>query len=190
MMNSDHWKLKVHEGFLLEPQQPGALTLFNHPILDGKVQRNFHHGYSRHILAEVWETRVALFHVRPNPMPSLAKRHPTWATELICYATYGKHVFNFPIDGHALSWWSINKNSKNDLHPTQKPVAVPARAIELSSKPGAVVVDLFLGSGTTLIAAEQLNRTCYGMEISPQYCDVIVKRWENLTGQTATLSKE
>ena len=127
---------------------------------------------------------------KPNPMPSLAKRHPTWATELICYATYGKHVFNFPIDGHALSWWSINKNSKNDLHPTQKPVAVPARAIELSSKPGAVVVDLFLGSGTTLIAAEQLNRTCYGMEISPQYCDVIVKRWENLTGQTATLSKE
>ena len=66
MMNSDHWKLKVHEGFLLEPQQPGALTLFNHPILDGKVQRNFHHGYSRHILAEVWETRVAPGFKRPE----------------------------------------------------------------------------------------------------------------------------
>jgi DNA modification methylase len=124
---------------------------------------------------------------KPNPMPSLAKRHPTWATELICYATFGKHVFNFPEEGHSLSWWSINKNAKNDLHPTQKPVAVPAKAIELSSKPGQVVADLFLGSGTTLIAAEQLGRKCYGMEISPQYCDVIVARWEKLTGQKAVL---
>jgi len=49
-----------------------------------------------------------------------------------------------------------------------------------------VVLDLWLGSGTTLIAAEQLGRKCYGMEISPQYCDVIVKRWETLTGRVAT----
>ena len=48
-----------------------------------------------------------------------------------------------------------------------------------------LVLDLFLGSGTTLIAAEQLGRTCYGMEISPAYCDVIVKRWETLTGKQA-----
>ena len=126
---------------------------------------------------------------KPNPMPSLAKRHPTWATELICYATYGKHVFNFPEDGHSLSWWSINKNSRNDLHPTQKPVAVPSMAIGLSSKTGQVIADLFLGSGTTLIAAEQLGRKCYGMEISPAYCDVIVKRWENLTGRQAVLEE-
>lgn len=124
---------------------------------------------------------------KPNPMPSLAKRHPTWATELICYATFGKHTFNFPADGHSLSWWSINKNAKNELHPTQKPVAVPARAIELSSNAGDLVVDLFLGSGTTLIACEQLGRKCYGVEISPAYCDVIVKRWENLTGKKAVL---
>ena len=126
---------------------------------------------------------------KPNPMPSLAKRHPTWATELICYATYGKHVFNFPEDGRSLSWWSINKNSRNDLHPTQKPVAVPSMAIGLSSKTGQVIADLFLGSGTTLIAAEQLGRKCYGMEISPAYCDVIVKRWENLTGRQAVLEE-
>jgi DNA modification methylase len=47
------------------------------------------------------------------------------------------------------------------------------------------VYDPFLGSGTTLIAAEQLGRTCYGMELSPQYCDVIVERWQNLTGEKA-----
>ena len=72
-------------------------------------------------------------------------------------------------------------------HPTQKPVSVMAWCIE-KCKAGYIVFDPFLGSGTTLIAAEQLNRKCYGMEISPAYCDVIVKRWETLTGKTATLS--
>jgi DNA modification methylase len=68
-----------------------------------------------------------------------------------------------------------------------KPIAVMACGMGHSTKRGDVVYDPFLGSGTTLIAAEQLGRTCYGMEISPQYCDVIVKRWENLTGEKATL---
>ena len=71
------------------------------------------------------------------------------------------------------------------IHPTQKPIEVMARAIRNHNAP--IVYDPFLGSGTTLIAAEQLGRKCYGMEISPQYCDVIVKRWETLTGKTATL---
>jgi DNA modification methylase len=67
-------------------------------------------------------------------------------------------------------------------HPTQKPVQVMRWAIEMTS---GDLLDPFLGSGTTLIAAEQLGRKCYGMEISPQYCDVIVKRWETLTGRQA-----
>ena len=67
-------------------------------------------------------------------------------------------------------------------HPTQKPVQVMRWAIEMTS---GDLLDPFLGSGTTLIAAEQLGRKCYGMEISPQYCDVIVKRWETLTGRKA-----
>jgi DNA modification methylase len=70
------------------------------------------------------------------------------------------------------------------VHPTQKPIRLMASVIEDYSE-GSDIIDLFLGSGTTLIAAEQLGRTCYGMEISPQYCDVIVKRWENLTGEKA-----
>lgn len=65
-MNSDHWKLKVHEGFLLDAKQPGALTIFNHPIVDGRVQRNFHHGYARQILAEAWEPRIAPGFRRPE----------------------------------------------------------------------------------------------------------------------------
>jgi len=70
-------------------------------------------------------------------------------------------------------------------HPATFPVALPSMAIQ--SWLGEIY-DPFLGSGTTLVAAEQLGRKCYGMEISPQYCDVIVKRWENLTGKTATLA--
>ena len=72
----------------------------------------------------------------------------------------------------------------NPDHPTQKPVDLLATIIKTTSF-AKVFCDPFLGSGTTLIAAEQLGRTCYGMEISPQYCDVIVKRWETLTGKKA-----
>ena len=72
------------------------------------------------------------------------------------------------------------------VHPTQKPIRLMASIIEDYSE-GGDILDLFCGSGTTLIAAEQLNRKCYGMEISPAYCDVIVNRWETLTGKTATL---
>lgn len=72
-------------------------------------------------------------------------------------------------------------------HPAMFPVALPASYIEACSDTGNSVYEPFCGSGSTLIAAEQLNRRCYGMEISPAYCDVIVKRWENLTGKTAVL---
>jgi DNA modification methylase len=67
-----------------------------------------------------------------------------------------------------------------------KPVALVARALANSSMKGAIVLDPFLGSGTTLIAAEQLGRTCFGLELSPGFCDVIVTRWEALTGKEAT----
>ncbi len=79
--------------------------------------------------------------------------------------------------------WEICKDGVNKLHPTQKPVELAAKAIKNHS--AGLVVDLFGGSGSTLIACEQLNRTCYMMEIDPVYCGVIIKRWENFTGQKA-----
>lgn len=124
---------------------------------------------------------------KPNPMPSLAKRHWTWNTELICYATRGKHTFNFPKEGHALSTWTINKRNGDTGHPTEKPVEVPAMAIKHSSKTKDVILDLFGGSGSTLIACEQLDRKCFMCELDPHYCDVIIQRWENLTGKEAVL---
>ena len=95
----------------------------------------------------------------------------------------GAHTF---YGGHSeTSLWPIDKPHKSDLHPTMKPVALFAKAIENSTKSSEGILDPFLGSGTTLVACEHLGRTCYGMEISPQYCQVIIDRWEKLTGQKA-----
>lgn len=84
--------------------------------------------------------------------------------------------------------WNIDRDVKYE-HPTQKPVDLVARAIQNSSKENDLILDLFGGSGSTLIAAEQTKRKCYTMELDPKYCDVIVKRWETLTGEKAELQK-
>lgn len=83
--------------------------------------------------------------------------------------------------------WELKKESKNDYHPTQKPVELPERAITNSSKSGDTVLDLFGGSGSTLIACEKINRHARIMELDPKYCDVIIKRWEDFTGKKAVL---
>lgn len=83
-----------------------------------------------------------------------------------------------------------NKPTINDLHPTMKPIKLLSRLIKNSSRIDECVVDLFGGSGSTLIACEQLSRPCYMMELDPKYCDVIVKRWETLTGKKAELEKK
>ena len=78
-----------------------------------------------------------------------------------------------------------NKPSKNDLHPTMKPIKLIAQLVRNSSKKGELVLDLFGGSGSTLITCEQLGRRCNMMEYDPVYADVIIKRWENYTGKKA-----
>jgi DNA modification methylase len=83
--------------------------------------------------------------------------------------------------------WEFQRTLKNDLHPTMKPLALIENAIKNSSKEKELVVDVFGGSGSTLIAAEQTNRVCYMMELDAKYCDVIIQRWENLTGGKAEL---
>lgn len=80
-----------------------------------------------------------------------------------------------------------NKPTKSELHPTMKPVALIERQIENSSLENDIVLDLFGGSGTTLIACENKHRKCYMMEYDQHYADVIIKRWEELTGRKAEL---
>lgn len=85
--------------------------------------------------------------------------------------------------------WQIRRDAGKAEHPTAKPVALAARAIANSTMPGQVILDPFLGSGSTLLAAEQLTRRCFGMELDPRYCDLIVRRWESLTGRKAELAQ-
>ena len=96
--------------------------------------------------------------------------------------------------GHA--WYSdrkqttilrFDKPTRSKEHPTMKPVPLFGYLVQNSSKPGDIVLDPFSGSGTTVIAAEQLDRTAYAMELNERYCDVIVKRWEEQTGEKAVL---
>jgi DNA modification methylase len=83
--------------------------------------------------------------------------------------------------------WEIQRTLKNDLHPTMKPVPLVEKAVENSSLPGHTVLDLFGGSGSTLIACEKTNRQARLMELDPKYVDVIIKRWQDFTGKAATL---
>ena len=88
---------------------------------------------------------------------------------------------------NAVDVWSIKKvNPAGMLHLTEKPVALSVQALQYSSRPGENVLDLFGGSGSTLIAAQQTGRRAFLMELDLLYCDVIVKRWERFTGQTAS----
>lgn len=78
--------------------------------------------------------------------------------------------------------WRVSKTKESKVHPTMKPIELCSIAILNSSMPNTIILDLFLGSGSTLIACEQTNRICYGMELDEKYCDVIVQRWVNFTG--------
>jgi DNA modification methylase len=81
----------------------------------------------------------------------------------------------------------VEKNKVNDLHPTMKPIKLLAKLIKNSSKQNDIVLDLFGGSGSTLMACEQLDRSCYMMELDTKYVDVIIDRWEKYTGKKAIL---
>jgi len=84
--------------------------------------------------------------------------------------------------------WQLKRDNKTEFHTTQKPIALAMRAI--TNHTAKLILDLFGGSGSTLIACEQLNRICYMMELDERYCDVIVRRWEEFTGKKAQLMRK
>ncbi len=87
-------------------------------------------------------------------------------------------------------WHVPKEDGSNELHPTVKPIGIIEPAIRVTTSRGAIVLDLFLGSGSTLIACEKTSRRCFGCEIDPHYCDVILARWEAFTGLKASLTAE
>jgi DNA modification methylase len=107
-----------------------------------------------------------------------------------------KKAPNLPFSEFELAYTNLGKNCRilshhwsgeTKLHPTMKPVAVMEWCVDMTE---GTIFDPFLGSGSTLIAAEKTGRKCYGMELDPKYCDVIVKRWEDFTGKKARLENE
>ena len=95
----------------------------------------------------------------------------------MAWSNFGRNI------RHISHHWGGEKK----LHVTMKPVEVIAWAIQQAKDKAELIVDCFGGSGSTLIACEQLNRKCYMAELDPHYCDVIIERWETLTGKKAEL---
>ena len=128
----------------------------------------------RHVL--IWCKNSATF--------SLGRLDYDYQHEPIFY-TWTKSHHNYRGGDFRVSLWHYNKPLKSKMHPTMKPVELVANCLKDCTKEGMSVLDVFGGSGTTLIACEQLNRKCFMMELDPHYCDVIIARWEKLTGKNA-----
>ena len=134
------------------------------------------------MMSENWQIKHELIWVKSSPVFSMGRLDYDYQHEPILYGWKKKH--NFYGKGKYLkSIWEIPKPSKSELHPTMKPVELIENAILNSSIKENMIMDLFLGSGSTLIACEKTSRKCYGMEIDPHYCEVICKRWEDYTGK-------
>lgn len=110
-----------------------------------------------------------------------------WKHEPILYGWKEGSAHYFVDDRSQSTVLEFDKPTKNAEHPTMKPIDLLVYLIKNSSKENDLIVDLFAGSGSSMIAAEETKRICYTMELDPKYCDVVVKRWETLTGQKAKL---
>jgi site-specific DNA-methyltransferase (adenine-specific) len=108
-----------------------------------------------------------------NPMPSLSKNRFVQATELIIHGIKGKPTFNYPKGENLPNYFNGNVEPHEFGHPTQKPIYVVEHFI---NKENGSILDLFMGSGSTMVASHQLKRKCYGMELDPKYCQVIIDR--------------
>lgn len=156
--------------------RPGAIAYICHALGLAGVRIAF----ERAFLAAGFHLSATITWVKPPSMGWGDYRH---AAEPLLYGWIG--------DGHRkikdrtqTTVWHIEREG-NYKHPTQKPVALFSRALRNSTVRGEIVADVFVGSGTTIIACEQLGRRCFAMELEPKYCDVVVQRWETYTGKKA-----
>jgi site-specific DNA-methyltransferase (adenine-specific) len=132
-----------------------------------------------------WNTRHQLIWVKSKLVFGRSDYH--YRHEPIIYGWKKKNTHNWYGDRKQDSVLEFDKPNRSDLHPTTKPVELFERLFSNSSKPGDLIFESFGGSGTTLIAAEKLDRRSNTMELDPKYCDVIVARWEKYTGKKAEL---
>lgn len=128
------------------------------------------------MMMDSWQVKHELIWVKPSPVFSMGRLDYDYMHEPIIYGWKKNHTF-YGGGEFKKSVWTIGRDGDTS-HPTMKPVQLMANALKNSSKEGDICMDLFGGSGSTLIACEQTNRTCYMMELDPKYCDVIRKRYQ------------
>jgi DNA modification methylase len=167
-----HWESFCKDVFdNIKTYSDGDIYLWGAPGPEGMKMRLWLVGIGAHWSATIiWvKDQLVLSHAKYQ-----RKYEPCF------YGWFGKSSYNG--DRTQTEVWEVPRPKSSELHPTMKPVELCGIGIRNSSNENSTVMDLFLGSGSTLIACEQLDRICYGMEISPQYCEVICQRWEKLTG--------
>lgn len=137
-----------------------------------------------------FEMRAQIVWVKPRVV--ISRGHYNWQHEPCLYAVRRGGTAHWAGDkgGDSTIWEIAQGRSTETGHGTQKPVECMRRPIENNSSPGHAVYDPFVGSGTSIIAAEMTGRSCHAIEISPAYVDVGVQRWQNFTGQAATLDND
>ena len=136
-----------------------------------------------------WQVKHELMWLKNQPTFSMGRLDYDYKHEPIMYGWKKTHNF-YGKGKFTKSVWEIDKPRESKLHPTMKPIELIANALENSTKENDCVLDVFGGSGSTLIACEQLNRKCYMCELDPHYCDIIIDRWQQFTGEKAELISE
>jgi DNA modification methylase len=132
------------------------------------------------MMMDSWQVKHELIWVKENPVFSMGRLDYDYMHEPIVYGWKKNHQF-YGNGVFKKSVWKISREG-NKNHPTTKPVELITNAVQNSSKEDDLIIDLFLGSGSTLIASEKTGRICYGMELDPKYIDVIVERYCEYTG--------
>lgn len=156
-------------------------------LFTGDVAYVWHAGNKAHIVAESllsvgFDLRSQIIWAKNNIVIGRGHYHPRH--EPCWYVVRNKGHWSGSRKQSTV--WNIDKPMKSETgHSTQKPVECMRRPIQNNSSPGQVIYDPFLGSGTTIIAAESEGRYCYGLELEPEYCDIIIERWQQYTEQEA-----
>lgn len=136
------------------------------------------------MMMDSWQVKHELIWVKPSPVFSMGRLDYDYKHEPILYGWKKSHRF-YGKGEFTKSVWEIGRDGDKS-HPTMKPIALMSNAILNNTQKGERVVDVFGGSGSTLIACEQTNRVCYMMELDEHYATVILDRWEKLTGEQGT----
>jgi len=160
---------------------PGAVAYVWHASIFGS-------SVATNLLSRQFEIRSQIIWTKPTF--AISRGHYHWQHEAAWYAVRKGQGAKWKGDHSQTTVWHVpvlNKGEDRTGHSTQKPVELSRRPILNHTEKGEGVYDPFLGSGSTLIAAQELERICYGLEIDPRYCDVIVQRWQTFTGKQATL---